>query len=122
MTKSLLDILSGNQQSQIGSIQGHLSYLLNARQSSLAHMPDYGLPDILSIYQSIPYSIVSFTHAIKKCIEKYEPRLKKVFVLHRDCEAATATLHIEINAQLKDGERVQFVSYFQPSGKAIINS
>jgi type VI secretion system protein len=58
----------------------HLSRLLNARQGSLAALPDYGLPDFLSVFRQLPEGLNDFLKMIKHCIERYEPRLKNIRV------------------------------------------
>jgi len=104
------------------SIQDHLTRLLNARQGSLVHMPDYGLPDIAQLYQSLPYSLDDLAAAIKQSILKYEPRLTNVQVSHRPVNKGDSIIHIDINARLVNGQEVQFETRFLSGGYARVQA
>lgn len=104
------------------SIQDHLTRLLNARQGALVHMPDYGLPDIAQMYQGLPYSLEDLAEAIKRTILKYEPRLQQVDVGYRTPARGDCVLHVEINARLVTGGRVQFETFFLSGGYAEVKA
>ena len=65
------------------SLTDHLIQLLNTRQGSLLHMPDYGLPDLGAIYQNLPYSLGHFKQQLSILLDKYEPRLKNSVIQHK---------------------------------------
>ncbi|HEB58427.1 MAG TPA: type VI secretion system baseplate subunit TssE [Gammaproteobacteria bacterium] len=104
------------------SIQDHLTRLLNARQGSLVHMPDYGLPDIAQLYQSLPYSLDDLAAAIKKSVLKYEPRLTHVHVSHQPMQKGDSVINIDINARLVNGQQVQFETRFLSGGYARVQA
>ncbi len=104
------------------SIQDHLTRLLNARQGSLVHMPDYGLPDIAQLYQSLPYSIDDLVQAIKESILKYEPRLTDVQVSARKMKTGECIMHLDITARLVNGAQVQFETRFLSGGYARVQA
>ena len=104
------------------SIQDHLTRLLNARQGSLVHMPDYGLPDIALMYQGLPYSLDDLVDAIKRTVLKYEPRLQYVDVSYRTPARGDCVLHVEINARLVTGSKVQFETFFMSGGYARVQA
>lgn len=43
-------------------------------------MPDYGLPEFLSIFRCLPDGLHDFLNMIQRVIERYEPRLKNINV------------------------------------------
>jgi type VI secretion system protein len=104
------------------SIKDHLTRLLNARQGSLAHMPDYGLPDIGLIYQGLPYSVTDLAEALKRAILRYEPRLRQVQVTHRPIEVGKCVLQLDVTGTLVNGERVAFETYFLSGGYAEVRT
>ena len=103
------------------SISSHLTRLLNSRQGSLQHLPDYGLPDITEIYQGLPYSVNQLTQAIKNTIEKYEPRLRNVYVSQNSDANKDYILHLLIRGEINGGKKLEFDTYFVNEGTAQIN-
>jgi len=118
---ALLDILTGEYKDpKFCSIRTHLSRLLNARQGSLTHLPDYGLPDVAEIYQCLPYSIDDLISAIKTCIEKYEPRLHNVQIKPEPQSTKDCVLYLDISGTTSDNNQIQFDTYFMTGGSAEI--
>lgn len=130
MTLALFDILSRQfvdgqpidtidpERHLHASILSHLTRLLNCRQGSLLHLPDYGLPDVAEIYQGLPYSLNQLLQAIKNTIEKYEPRLQQVSVTQLSTYDADSVLRLQIQGKIGSGEKIAFDTYFSSSGLA----
>jgi type VI secretion system protein len=124
MEAGLIDVLKGRfldgtelsevseDQHRILSILDNLNRLFNTRQGSIAHLPDYGLPDITEVYRDLPYSIDGLRKAIKAAVEKFEPRLRRVRVDHQKTDPYAMRLSFLLTAQLLRGERVQFQTTF----------
>lgn len=104
------------------NIQQHLQLLFNARQGSLLHLPDYGLPDLSEVYQSLPYSINNLIYSVANTIEKYEPRVTKVSVRPRQSDRDSCIIQLEIHANLQQGPKIKFDSYFFSGNKAIVEA
>lgn len=100
------------------SIMDHLTRLLNARQGSMVHDPDYGLPDIGQIYQGLPYSLDELVKLIRKAILKYEPRLSQVSVSYKPLNTSECVLQLEVHGRLQNGERVYYDTFFLSGGTA----
>lgn len=119
----MIDIFNSYQENVVGlkqtSIQMHLHYLLNTRQGTLQHLPDYGLPDITEIYQRLPYSTAYLLKTIAEVIEKYEPRLKQV-VVRQQQYSKNYLLTLDIQAKLFNVDNIKFATYFLSGGKAIV--
>lgn len=116
---ALLDILT-NQclENHCQSIQLHLTRLFNARQGSLTHLPDYGLPDVVDIYRGLPYSVPKLLLAMKGAIEKYEPRLSAVTLHPLTSLSENYVLQLHIVAKLFNGKNIQLETYFMSDGEA----
>jgi len=104
------------------SIKDHLERLLNTRRGSLTHMPDYGLPDVVNIYNELPDSIQPLLTAIKQSIEKYEPRLHHVFVSHYPEATKKCIIKLRIQAVLVSGERIHYDTFFMKDGIAEVQT
>ncbi len=102
----------------VQSIQDHLSRLLNARQGTLSHLPDYGLPDITEAYGDLPYTIGDLQSAIEACIKKYEPRIVDVEVVSLPHDRAKGVVIMEIRARLTNGQATRFETYLKSEGYA----
>lgn len=100
------------------SVMGNLNRLFNTRQGSVAHLPDYGLPDIMTIYRDAPKSIEQLRRALKDAIRKYEPRLQRVHVEQMDVDKFEMRLVFIVSAYLENGQRVKFKTTFESQESA----
>ena len=107
---------------EIASIKTHLDRLLNARQGSLAHLPNYGLPDVSAIYRGMPYTVHDLAKAVKQCIETFEPRLLNVWVTPIAAKQHDCIIQLEISASLITGTPIQFHTYFKSAGNAHVST
>lgn len=106
---------------QSRSIQDHLVRLFNARQGVLPHLPDYGLPDLTAVYQQMPYSINDLVDSVKKTVEKYEPRLKRIKVAVMPVDDTDFVIRLEISGSTWDGNRVVYQTMFVSGGAARVS-
>ncbi len=128
MEPGLIDILLGHfldgqaiaeehpAQWKLRSIVDNLSRLFNTRRGSVAHLPDYGLPDITQVYRDLPLSLDSLRAAIKQVVEKYEPRLRRVRV-EQQVQGPEAKFDMRVtfivSGELQQGQKVQFQTTFK---------
>ncbi len=119
----MFELLSSKdaEHSEIRSIQDNLHHLLNTRQGSIQHMPDYGLPDLQSVYQSFPNGKTLFLAQTKKVIEKFEPRLEKVSLLEEHTSSWCGVLTLLIHAVINE-KAVRFLSCFYSKGNVHVTS
>lgn len=94
------------------SIISNLNNLFNTRRGFVAHLPDYGLPDITEIYRDIPDSVLKLQTAIRDAVEKYEPRLRRVRVEHQQTEPFAMRLVFLVSGELMNRQRVRFETTF----------
>ncbi|MBI1926582.1 type VI secretion system baseplate subunit TssE [Candidatus Poribacteria bacterium] len=105
------------------SIIDHLTFLLNTRRGSIGHLPNYGLPDISSVYRDMPQSVQILKRAMREIIEAYEPRLMKpvrVEEEEQERHSGDFILTFLITAEIVDGGSVRFQTRFKNSGVAEI--
>lgn len=114
------DLVQRRRVFNTNKIISHLINLLNTKQGSIAHMPDFGLPDLTEVYKGIPSSIAGFRQAMLETINKYEPRLKNVNILDVRDKNITSVLKFIIFAELDNGENVGFTTDFLSEGRALI--
>ncbi|MDK7107252.1 type VI secretion system baseplate subunit TssE, partial [Enterobacter hormaechei] len=84
-TPSLYEMLSGNfsgglslnqvseQNQVILSVLDNMQRILNCRAGTLAHLPDYGLPDMTKILQGMPGTAHQLSTTLSAIVLKYEP-------------------------------------------------
>jgi type VI secretion system protein len=99
-------------QHRVFSILDNLNRLFNTRCRSIAHLPDYGLPDITQVYRDLPYSVEGLRQAIKDAVKKYEPRLRRVRVDHQKGDPYAMRITFILSAELLKGQKVQFQTTF----------
>lgn len=91
--RSCIDPYAEPPRSLYEAIRDHLVVLLNTRRGSIAHLQDFGLPDLADIYKGYPESLHYLGAEIKQTIEKYEPRL-----IHTKIELISSSSdHFEAN-------------------------
>ncbi|NBB85891.1 MAG: type VI secretion system baseplate subunit TssE [Bacteroidetes bacterium] len=130
MEASVFDVLTGSfvedrpiasvseERHRFLSVMSNLNRLFNSRQGSVKHLPDYGLPDISTVYREAPRSIDALRRSIKQVVQKYEPRLHRVHVEHQDTDAFDMRLIFLLTAEMSDGRRVQFRTTFESQDTA----
>jgi len=123
MNTGLFDALTGDgstgyrhdsesaREARYRSVLQNLNHILNTRQGSLQHLPDYGLPDLGSLYRGMPDSVEELRSSVQETIEKFEPRLGRVRVKLMPSESSKMRLALMLTSEL-DGERVRFSTTF----------
>lgn len=128
---SLYDMLYGNfsggldlplvseENQVILSVLDNLQRILNARAGTLAHLPDYGLPDMSNILQGMPGTAHQLMTTLSEVLLKYEPRLKGISVVMLE-QATPGELRYAIDAELKGVGLVRYGTEFMPEGKVLL--
>ena len=112
---NFLSVIRGNAQERNDdlaiSIQAHLTLLLNTRRGMSPHLHHYGLPDIHSIYESLPHSLEELAGEIRETIMTYEPRLKKVNVDLASTERDNFRVTYKISGEIIQGSSVSRLTF-----------
>lgn len=101
------------------SVLDNLQRVLNTRAGSVAHLPDYGLPDMTLILQGMPGTAHELKTTLAKVLLKYEPRIKDIHVVMLE-QAQPGELRYAIEAEMPDGELVRFGTEFMSEGKVLL--
>lgn len=112
--------MSENTGEMVRSVVDHLRKMLNTKQGHAPAQMDYGIPDPSDVAHSLPDAIGTMQRSIRACIEKYEPRLTAVNVVHVESEHDVLTLRFQISAQLsttKERVPVCFDTLVDASGR-----
>ena len=130
-TPSLYEMLSGNfsgglslsqvseQNQVILSVLDNMQRILNCRAGTLAHLPDYGLPDMTKILQGMPGTAHQLITTLSAILLKYEPRLSRINVVMQE-QIQPGELRYAIDAELKGGGLVRYGTEFMPEGRVLI--
>ena len=130
-TPSLYEMLSGNfsgglslnqvseQNQVILSVLDNMQRILNCRAGTLAHLPDYGLPDMTKILQGMPGTAHQLIPTLSAILLKYEPRLSRINVVMQE-QIQPGELRYAIDAELKGVGLVRYGTEFMPEGRVLI--
>ncbi|EHN8900701.1 type VI secretion system baseplate subunit TssE [Enterobacter hormaechei] len=130
-TPSLYEMLSGNfsgglslnqvseQNQVILSVLDNMQRILNCRAGTLAHLPDYGLPDMTKILQGMPGTAHQLITTLSAVLLKYEPRLSRIYVVMQE-QIQPGELRYAIDAELKGVGLVRYGTEFMPEGRVLI--
>lgn len=102
------------------SVMDNIERILNSRAGAIKHLPDYGLPDMSTIYQALPTSAFELMRAMQATLLKYEPRLSAVAIELQNNDDKMV-LSYELTCHFKEGGLVKYGTYFMPDGKARMN-
>lgn len=128
---SLYEILTGNfsgdlpldaaseEDQVILSVLDNIQRILNSRAGTVAHLPDFGLPDMTKILQGMPGTAHELIDTPAGVLLKYEPRLQSlnVTLLEQD---VPGELRYAIDAELRGVGLVRYGTEFMPEGKVLL--
>ena len=115
-----IDLYQVSEQNQtIISVLDNMQRILNCRAGTLAHLPDYGLPDMTKILQGMPGTAHELMGALSAVLLKYEPRLKKIDVVLLE-QTIPGELRYAIDAELRGIGLVRYGTAFMPEGRVLI--
>ncbi|UTJ45801.1 type VI secretion system baseplate subunit TssE [Atlantibacter subterraneus] len=101
------------------SVLDNMQRILNCRAGTLAHLPDYGLPDLTKILQGMPGTAHQLITTLSEVLLKYEPRLKRIDVVMLE-QTIPGELRYAIDAELKGIGLVRYGTDFMPEGRVLI--
>lgn len=101
------------------SVLDNVQRILNSRAGALAHLPDYGLPDMGMILQGLPASAHGLMRTLQDTLIKYEPRLATVSIELLP-QVQPGHLEYALAMQLRSGKSVTFGTTLVPAGKVLV--
>ena len=101
------------------SVLDNVQRILNSRAGTLAHLPDYGLPDMGQILQGLPGTAHGLMKTLQDTLTRYEPRLATV---QAELLPQTQPGHLEysLDVQLKSGHQVTFGTTLAAEGRVLV--
>lgn len=115
-----LDLQQVSEENQvILSVLDNMQRILNCRAGTLAHLPDYGLPDMTKTLQGMPGTAHQLLKTFSDVLLKYEPRLKNINVILLD-QHIPGELRYAINAELNGVGLVRYGTEFMPEGRVLL--
>lgn len=115
-----LDLHRVSEENQvILSVLDNMQRILSCRAGTLAHLPDYGLPDMTQILQGMPGSAHQLVGLLSSVLLKYEPRLKRIDVVMLE-QTHPGELRYAIDAELKNIGLVRYGTEFIPEGRILL--
>lgn len=109
----------GEQDQIILSVLDNMQRILNCRAGTLAHLPDYGLPDMTKILQGMPGTAHELMKTLSDVLLKYEPRLQSLSVVLLE-QTQPGELRYGVDAELRGIGLVRYGTQFMPEGKVLI--
>lgn len=116
-----LSRITGKEFTLRQSILNHIQLLLNVRQGSLMHMPDYGLPEY-HIDQGFSENNKSFASALKEVIERYEPRVRSLVVEEINRDQGDCVLQLTLKASLANVNDMRFDALLLTGGGVLVRN
>lgn len=115
-----LDLHQVSEENQvILSVLDNMQRILNGRAGTLAHLPDYGIPDMTKILQGMPGTAHLLMATLSDVLLKYEPRLKSIQVVLLQ-QTQPGELRYAIDAELKGVGLVRYGTVFMPAGRVLL--
>ena len=107
-----------NQSEILKAILDHLVVLLNTRQGSLTHMPDYGMPPFDLRAQHL-IAKNQFIKSLKSLIYTYEPRISYLSVESINHQRADCVLELQLMFTVFDSH-LTYAAILQSGGQILL--
>ena len=102
------------------SVLDNLQRILNSRAGTLAHLPDYGLPDMGRVLQGMPGTAHELMNTLRNTLLHYEPRLAGVQVELLP-QQLPGHLEYRLDLQLHGGRQLSFATTLTAEGKLLVS-
>lgn len=102
---------------EILSVQRNIQRILNTRAGAVKHLPDYGLPDLSTIYRALPASAAELQARLERTLLAYEPRIKAVTIDAVNDDDPGVSMRFDMTCHLRRAGLVRFGTYFEPRGQ-----
>ncbi|MDR2612992.1 MAG: type VI secretion system baseplate subunit TssE [Deltaproteobacteria bacterium] len=99
----------------LGSLERHLALILNTRQGSAKTVPDYGMPDFVSLMgRGDLDGIRELSLALTEVVQKYEPRIHGATVSYSPGREESGVLEFSLSGSVEIENQKQNI-FFQTS-------
>jgi len=104
---------------EILSVLENLRRILNTRAGSLKHLPNYGLPDLTTVYRNLPVSAHQLKAQMEATLLVYEPRIRSIELELMPAQPGMVVSY-EMTCHLKKRGLVHFGTHYQPEGRTVL--
>lgn len=104
---------------EILSVLENLRRILNTRAGTLKHLPNYGLPDLTTVYRNLPVSAHQLKAQIEATLLVYEPRIQSIDVEVMPTQPGMV-ISYEMTCHLKKRGLVRFGTHYEPAGRTLL--
>lgn len=104
----------------VRSVLHNLQNILNARLGNAAAQPDLGMPAPSEITRGGQDGVANIIRTLRACVEKYEPRLAGIDVVHLESDNDALSLRFQVTARIassKDETYISFDTLVDPTGR-----
>ena len=105
---------------RIKSVVANVRRLINSRVGGSAAAPDYGMLPPSEIVHAFPHAIERVQRQLRTLIDRYEPRLSDVEILHLEVENEPIKLFFQLSGRIptsSGGTWLTLRLVFHPSGR-----
>lgn len=100
----------------VRSVLDNIQRILNSRSGALKHLPDYGIPDLSTVYKNLPSSAQDLRVHMYNTLLKYEPRLTGLEIQLTESKDNIMILCYQLNCKIEQIGSVIIDTYFMPEG------
>jgi type VI secretion system protein len=105
-----------NNTLEILSVLENVRRILNTRAGTLKHLPNYGLPDLSTIYRNLPASAHQLKAQMEATLLVYEPRIRSIDLDVLPTENGML-ISYEMTCHLRKHGLVRFGTHYEPHGR-----
>lgn len=105
---------------RIQSVIANLRRIVNSREGCAPAQPDYGMPAPSEIVHAFPHAIERVQRQLKSQIQRFEPRLTELEVLHLEVENEPIKMFFQVSGRIATESGGTWLSLrlaFNPSGR-----
>lgn len=100
----------------VRSVIDNIQRILNSRSGALKHLPDYGIPDLSTVYKNLPSSAQDLRTHMRKTLLKYEPRLTGLEIRLTESKDNIMILCYQLDCSIDQVGSIIIDTYFMPEG------
>lgn len=104
------------------SVLDNIQRILNSRSGTLKHLPDYGIPDLSTVYKNLPSSAQDLRTHMYKTLLKYEPRLTGLEIKLTESKDNVMILCYQLDCTINQVGSIIIDTYFMPEGSVNVKS
>ena len=106
----------------IKSVLDNIQRILNSRSGAIKHLPDYGIPDLSTVYKNLPSSAHDLRNYMRRTLLKYEPRLTSLNIELTESKDNLMILCYQLDCSIENVGLIVIDTYFMPEGTVTVKN